>query len=579
MITNDNTPIEGNMLTGSGMGASPPPNNTMFDRGSPFLLITTDEQRKYVAKYGCIPPPLYPMASTVNVLPENGFGGVSPPSCELGGPGSPFLLITTDEQRKYVMEHGYIPQHLYPITQTDVYSSDISPGNSNSSPDSASNWMNTIKKNKGNDKDRTIDSLIEEIDNRNFLLNYKSDAYMLQGQIYIPFKKRTFRNFVYRFSVDKGINLSPQDANTIISYVDMHTKDYPGEPDEDTFTLFENGFVDNNTGILYDHIPNYFPTVCIKANYTPSAELSHPLFDAFLFKLCNGDPLLIQRMWEIIGYALSSDNKAKKFFLLIGESGNNGKSAWLDFLAELVSENSVNYISMSNLFDGRFSESELKMKRLNISPDEGQCKLKDDAIGRMKKLTSGNDKTTADVKNSDQITFKPACKFFLASNYDLTSSYAACGEPIVKRMCRVPFEAVISDDEKDPHIVEKLLTEKDAVVTEAFGHYLALKERNYVFTGSEEFDVEYVLPQGDCYSMVDDFCRNCCDFSDTEEFTFTEDLYTAFTQKYGYNVFSDSTGFSQCFKKVCETAGYKIEKKRQRTCDKNAWGYIGIKLV
>lgn len=422
-----------------------------------------------------------------------------------------------------------------------------------------------------------IDNIIKEIDGMSWLIRYHFNFYMCFGIVYTKLDDDYFLNMVYNYGLNRGINLSNSEAYRICSAVKMHTPDFPGEPDEENLTLFLNGFVDNATGQIPQYVFDYFPTVYVNANYIPTGKLYHPQFDAFLAKLCNNDMILIKRMWEVIGYTISSDNQAKRFFLLIGEKGNNGKSTWLEFLENLLPYTAVSHLSMGNLLTGRFSQSELFLKRINISGDEGYCTLNNEQIGELKRLTGGKDRITADVKNHNQISFKPTCKLFEASNYNLTANYSASGEAIVNRMCTIPFNAVIDNSEKDPHIVEKLITEKDAIVSEAFKHYLALRRRGYVFTGDDIYDVKYVIPGGDAYSKVADFCNNYCCFDNEEKFTYTDELYESFKSAYG-NIFPDSTSFSQCFNKICENTGYKTEKKRLHTINKNAWGFKGVVL-
>ena len=389
--------------------------------------------------------------------------------------------------------------------------------------------------------------------------------------------KEYFFNLIYQYGLTKGINLTPAEVSHIDSYVNLHSSEFTGEPDDEHITLFLNGFVDNVTGNMTEFFHDYFPTVYINVNYIPFGKLYHPQFDAFLLRLCNGNEILVKRMWEVIGYTISSDNQAKRFFLLIGEKGNNGKSTWLEFLENLFPYTAVSHMSIGNMHGGRFVLSELYLKRLNISSDEGYCQLNDEQIGELKRLTGGKYRITCDVKYSPQICFKPSCKLFLASNYDLTASYSANGQAIISRMCKIPFDAVIDDSEKDPYIVNKLLTEKDAIVSEAFRYYLELRKRGYVFTGDDIYDIKYVIPGGDSYSKVTDFCNNYCCFNNETKYTYTDDLYISFKFAYG-NIFPDITSFSKCFNKVCENMGHEVTKQRIHTIERNAWAFVGVEL-
>lgn len=127
-------------------------------------------------------------------------------------------------------------------------------------------------------------------------------------------------------------------------------------------------------------------------------------------------------------------------------------------------------------------------------------------------------------------------------------------------------------------ILQKLLTEKDAIATEAFRYYLRLKGNNYIFTGSERFDKKQTImtsPINTEYAAISDFSQKFCDFSDSNIFTSTQDLYDVFAANYETNI-KDNTGFSQAFGLVNKD---KIQNKRQRIHPHNLRGFKGVKLI
>lgn len=442
------------------------------------------------------------------------------------------------------------------------------------------NTLSLIESNVGNEDYRAklINRIIYYFDSVRFLIRYHFSLYMRYGKAYVPFDEALFYNYIYQYGLSNSIILTPQECSNISKCVQIHTCDYLGEPDDQNYTLFNNVFVDNNTGEIYKDVDVYFPTVWVNANYIPNQPLIHPTFDAFLTKLCDNDIILITRIWEIIGYAISSDCKAKRIFLLIGESGSNGKSAFLSFLGKLLPHTAVAHCSMSNLLTGRFAGYELYLKRLCISGDEGYCNLNSEQLGFLKTLSGAQDYIQVDVKGKRQVSFLPTCKLFLASNYDLGISYTACGEAIAKRLCRIPFNVQIPKEEQDPEIVSKLLIEKDAIVTTAYWHYLNLKRRGYIFTGDDIYDNNVILtPNSDQYRIITDFCTKYCDYSTSNSYVYTNQLYEAFKSVYG-EVFPDITSFSRAFLKVSESISKEISKKRYHTLENNAWGFQGVKL-
>lgn len=118
--------------------------------------------------------------------------------------------------------------------------------------------------------------------------------------------------------------------------------------------------------------------------------------NAFLDSIAGGDPMLIKRFWEVTGYCISSDVSAKRLFLLIGASGDNGKSTYLNFLTSLISYQGMVGMSLMNLLRSRFALSELCGKRLEISADEGLLNLNIADIGLLKRV-SGHDWINTEV--------------------------------------------------------------------------------------------------------------------------------------------------------------------------------------
>lgn len=422
-----------------------------------------------------------------------------------------------------------------------------------------------------------IKKFTADFDNIRFLIRYQFSFYMRHENAYIAFDNSMFLNIIYQVGMSAGIELSPAECNEISLSVQLHTPNYPGELNEETYTLFQNGYVDNCTGKFYANIGNYFPTIYVTGNFITYRPLHHPIMDNYLAGLFENSTS-IDRAWEIIGYCLSSDAKAKRFFVFPGASGDNGKSTFVELLSSLLSTNAVSNLSMKNLLGGRFALSELNFKRLNISSDEGYLSLDNDQLGVLKRI-SGHDYITADVKCKDQVTFRSTCKVIIASNHNVGLSYTASDSAVMRRICTLPFNRKIPREQQNPNIIRELMSEKDDIVTEAMGYYWRLRAKNYVFTGDEEGYDDYATSAlyNDQYSSLLQFCEKYCDYSNVEAFTYTEDLYNIFRTCYG-DMFSDITAFSQAFYKANERMFRNLVKIKCHTADRNAWGFKGIAI-
>ena len=413
---------------------------------------------------------------------------------------------------------------------------------------------------------------------------YHEVTYVFNGCFYEPLiNTDNLKNFTYAVVYNSGVILSEKKCRLVIAETILRTPDYNGIPNDERYTLFQNGYVNNMTGELTNYVPDYFPTMCVEANYFfnfPTSLSSpfvlcpyHPIMNMFLDSISGGDPVLIKRFWEMTGYCISSDGRAKRIFLFIGESGDNGKSTYLNLLSSLISWQGIAGMSITNLAGGRFALSELSNKRLEISADEGVLNLNTANIAQLKSI-SGHDLIMADVKHGQQIRFVSTCKILIASNHNIGAAYTAHDPAFAIRICSLPFDVRIPKEQQDPFLIQKLLAEKDVIVTEAFLHYMELRNRNYIFTGDDIYDNHInMYPNTPDYMTITEFTNECCCLS-PETFTYTEDLYQAFIIRYG-TVFKDITAFSQAFYRVNKNF---LTKSRKHIGNRNAWGFYGVTL-
>lgn len=431
--------------------------------------------------------------------------------------------------------------------------------------------MNTLTK---EEKQDFITNLADFIKNQQYMVRYNMKMYMFNNGIYQPIDKSYFRNMIFELARSVNVILNFKECSQVLNEAEIRTNDYPYIPNGESHTLFRNGFVDNNTGFLVNPVPYYFPTMRVEANYLIHPTLNHPETDRFLYTLTGGDPVLIKLFWQVIGYCISSDAMAKKIFVLYGESGDNGKSTFLSFLQSFITYTGIMSMSMKNLLGGRFALSELNMKRLEISTDEGTLNLGTSEIAVLKRI-SGHDIITADVKCKQQIQFLSTCKILIASNHNIGTAYAASDSAFIRRLCLLPFNVHIPREQHDPFILQKLEKEKDAVATEAMRHFVELRRTQYQFAGIDKFNnLLSFTPNGIEYELIRKFSDKYCNFSDKEAFVYTDVLYTVFCNAFG-TIFKDITGFSQAFYRTNEN---RVEKIRKHTSTTNAWGFKGVIL-
>ena len=419
--------------------------------------------------------------------------------------------------------------------------------------------------------------VVKVIVTEKWIVMYRSKIYMLRDGIYVPFDKRYLVTKTIRLIMEM-FNFEPESCSICLDILDealYRVTEFYGQANDERYTRFRNGYFDNATGRFYINVYDYFPTMQVEADFLGfGAQLYHPLTDRFIDTIAGGDCQIAKLLWQVLGYCLSSDASAKVIIMLIGESGDNGKSTFLSFLQSFITYTGVKNLSMKNLTGSRFSYSELTDARLNISADEGAVDLNSEALGRLKSL-SGHDYINADVKNRAQVRFLSTCKLLIASNHNVGFTYSTTDHAFMRRLLMIPFDVSIPKNEQDRELLAKLECEKSAVATEAMRYYLELRNSQYQFSGRDVFNKQMLFsPIDDQYNLIEQFTRDCCDFSDSEAFTATQELYTAFRNVHG-NVFKDDTAFSQAFKRYNVD---RVAKVRKRTSAGNCWGYRGVTL-
>ncbi len=228
----------------------------------------------------------------------------------------------------------------------------------------------------------------------------------------------------------------------------------------------ENGTVDLGTGELLDHDPERLITKLAPVRYEP--EATAPTFDAYLERVLPDADVraFVQRA---VGYSLSGEVSEQVLFFVTGV-GANGKSVLMSTISRLLGDYATTApkdlllatrhephpTSMTQLFGARFASA--------IETEAG-AKL---AEAQVKQLTGG-DEITARRMREDFWTFAPTHKLWLACNH--LPKINGRDHAIWRRIRVVPFNVVIPEDERDPHLVDTIEAELSGVLNWALeGH-------------------------------------------------------------------------------------------------------------
>lgn len=337
-----------------------------------------------------------------------------------------------------------------------------------------------------------------------------------------------------------------------------------------------------DTFTLFPHSPTYFVTSLLHGNFA-CRGLSCPNFDRFLWEVTGEDEVLIERIWQMIGYTLTSDNGGKCFFLLQGVA-DSGKSVLTDLIASLLEEDMVTSLELTALGE-RFGAAVLVGKQLCIVPDMPSGVLDSKSVSMLKALTGG-DVVTVDVKYQPRIKFRNRATFILASNHPLLSK--DFDSALINRAVVIPFRFSVPRKRQNLRLRELFEMEKDSIIWKALQAYRRLRSQNYQFTGT--YEINAVVASGGQWNgeaqsvsmttFLWDFCCNNL-VLEIDGFVSTTDLYNCFQKTTGGCYPGGLVAFStQIWPILQQIFSTEVSKARTRKTDNGQQerGFKGIAL-
>lgn len=232
--------------------------------------------------------------------------------------------------------------------------------------------------------------------------------------------------------------------------------------DTDNF-LFncKSGVIDLRTGKVLPHDKKY---MCSKySNIELGTEISNK-FLMFLGDIFEDNQDIINFIQKAFGYALTGDMREQCMFILTGD-GSNGKSLLLQIFREILGDY-ANTSKPELLVDSKyqstnFSEvARLKDIRATIMGETKQGDRLNESL--VKSLTAGNDEITARFLYKNEFSFYPKMKIFMATNYE--PNIRGTDNGIWRRIIKIPFNRIFSEQEQDKQLYDKLIAEKSKIL-------------------------------------------------------------------------------------------------------------------
>lgn len=352
-----------------------------------------------------------------------------------------------------------------------------------------------------------------------------------------------------------------QDPDLVIKYEELNRNN--------NLINAKNGVIDIQTGKIYSHNRNYNFDYVINANYIPNANYKLNAFQKFVNMSLEGNIEKITILLEIMGYLVSGYTSAKKAFFLVG-APHSGKSMISRVITYMIGESNVSNVPLQRMHE-KFLLSELSSHKVNIAAEIGSSDLKNIEVF---KSIVGNDALVAEFKNKDPFKFKPQIKLLFCGN-QLPSIYdSEATSAFMDRLTFLIFANSIPEHERDFNLEEKIIKEIDGIFTQSVFALMKLRERNFIFTQTNE-EVNVLTEYKNSQNHISDFVEEYCIINKNNS-VYVEEIKNAY-ENYCYK--NLLTPYKQDkFNNYILNINSGIVKKKFRKDGQNKWGYIGIGL-
>lgn len=221
-----------------------------------------------------------------------------------------------------------------------------------------------------------------------------------------------------------------------------------------------NGTVDLRTGELRAHRRE--DLISNIANVAFDSAASCELWDAFLWRVTDGNEELYGYLRRFVGYLLVGDTTEQTLHFLYG-LGANGKSVFCEVLMRLLGEYAVAVspdLIMLKRHGGIPNDvARLRGVRAALMNETTQGTRFDEA--KLKDLTGG-DTLSARFLHQEFFDFQPTHRIVIRGNHK--PAISGTDEGIWRRLRLVPFAVTIPEDERDHQLLTKLEAELPGIL-------------------------------------------------------------------------------------------------------------------
>lgn len=376
------------------------------------------------------------------------------------------------------------------------------------------------------------------------------------------------------------INLSYQSKDFLTIF------ENPKDEHHAMLVQFANGTLDVDNWEFSDEInpDNHIPTIHeFKIPFKSQPKMPILTYE-WICALTGNDMQAARFLMAYIGsgftrkLAVSRNNTRMDWILLLyGEKGQNGKTAFLNFVADCLGLKNVASLTLSQLTKSKFSLANLAHKEVNIAGDLSYTSYSESGI--LKSITGG-DLINAEVKNVQNAKeFVSYATMFFSANKKPMINDSSAG--LKRRLVCIEFPQVINDEFAKKYPLSEIYKEIPKFVVYCLYQYhlfLIEQENPFEFSKKMKLQTNDWANEGDSASKFVasylTFDKKRFENNDGETVNNIYNIYKYVAKENGEKAISKKN-----FEERLTLCFPQAQKKRARgSKDRNVWRWLGIIL-
>lgn len=290
---------------------------------------------------------------------------------------------------------------------------------------------------------------------------------------------------------------------------------------------FQNGLLYLDSMELKPHTPDIYTTIQIPCNYALSSTET-PIFDKFMNDFTSGNEEKKKFLLQYMALCISNIKgyRIKKALFMVG-NGNTGKSQLKALTEKLIGIENCSSVTLAEL-EARFGTANLYNKRLAGDSDMSFMSVKE---LKMFKQITGGDSIQVEFKNRTPFNYTYNGLMWFCMN-ELPRFSGDRGQWVYDRIIIFKADNVISEENRDKHLLDKLYSEREAIISKYLIpelHKLLMNDLNITLPSeSAELNKQYQQENNPVLMFYAECC--CSEMPNKKSNPTTSQIYEIFKE-------------------------------------------------